>query len=78
MLAFAQGATVKEVQRMLGHSTAAITLDRYSGIYKSMAERTDQRLDEIFRELAAAPAALLRLKAASRVLQLATVEGYGI
>jgi integrase len=30
-LAFASGATVKEIQRMLGHSNASVTLNRYQG-----------------------------------------------
>jgi integrase len=50
-LAFANGATVKEVQRMLGHVKASITLDRYTGVLESMQARTDERLDTAFREL---------------------------
>lgn len=50
-IAFALGATVKEVQRMLGHSKAAITLDRYTGILESMAMRTDERLEAAFRAI---------------------------
>src|SRR3954454_16631507 len=32
-LAVASGATVKSVQRMLGHASAAMTLDVYSGLF---------------------------------------------
>jgi integrase len=32
-LAVAAGATVKAVQRMLGHASAAMTLDVYSGLF---------------------------------------------
>jgi integrase len=69
-LAFADGASVKEVQRMLGHAKAAITLDRYTGVLESMAARTDERLDARFRELEANPAAPLRPLAASEVVAL--------
>lgn len=48
-IAFANGASVKEVQRMLGHAKAAITLDRYTGVLESMSARTDERLDAVFR-----------------------------
>jgi integrase len=44
-LAVASGATVKSVQRMLGHASAAMTLDVYSGLFdddlNSLADRMD-------------------------------------
>ena len=43
-LAIAQGADVKVVQRMLGHATAAMTLDLYAGLF-------DLRLDEVAEAL---------------------------
>ena len=43
-LAIAQGADVKVVQRMLGHATAAMTLDLYAGLF-------DHRLDEVAEAL---------------------------
>jgi integrase len=52
-IAFSNGATVKEVQRMLGHAKASITLDRYTGVLESMSARTDERLDATFRALPA-------------------------
>jgi integrase len=51
-IAFANGASAKEVQRMLGHAKASVTFDRYTGVLDSMAARTDERLDAVFRELA--------------------------
>ncbi len=39
-LAVASGASVKSIQRMLGHATAAITLDVYAGLF-------DQELDDV-------------------------------
>jgi hypothetical protein len=56
--AFSHGATVKEVQRMLGHAKASIRLDRYMGVLESMQSRTDERLDAAFRELGPDPAAV--------------------
>ena len=40
----ASGASVKVVQRMLGHATAAITLDTYAGLF-------DHELDDVARRL---------------------------
>ena len=40
---------------MLGHSKAAITLDRYTGVLESMTERTDERLDAAFRAVGLPP-----------------------
>ena len=41
----ASGANVKAVQRMLGHASAAMTLDVYSGLFDddlgALAERMD-------------------------------------
>jgi integrase len=51
-IAFANGAAVNKVQRMLGHAKAAITLDRYTGVLESMSARTDERLDATFRMFA--------------------------
>ena len=48
-LAFQNGASVKEVQRMLGHKKAAVTLDRYTGVLGSMEEATSDALDATFR-----------------------------
>jgi integrase len=69
-LAFAHGASVKEVQRLLGHKRASVTMDRYAGLLESMTARTDDRLDAAFRELNPAPAAVLRRFAASEVVPL--------
>jgi len=42
---------VKAVQRMLGHSTASQTLDRYSHLFTSDLEALAERLDEVFSQL---------------------------
>lgn len=49
-LAFKGGATVREVQLMLGHADPAITLRRYTGVLDSMKAATDAALDAMFRQ----------------------------
>ncbi len=45
-LAVASGANVKAVQRMLGHASAAMTLDIYAGLFDDDLESLAQRMDE--------------------------------
>jgi integrase len=52
-LAIAAGADVKVLQRMLGHASAALTLDRYGHLLPGQARSVADRLDEMAR--AAAP-----------------------
>src|SRR3954452_3922574 len=40
-LAVSSGANVKAVQRMLGHASAAMTLDTYADLFDEVAERLD-------------------------------------
>jgi integrase len=49
-LAIAAGADVKVLQRMLGHSSAALTLDRYGHLLPGQAEQVALRLDEMARQ----------------------------
>ena len=49
-LAVSAGANVKAVQRMLGHSTASQTLDRYSHLFTEDLEALADRLDEVFAQ----------------------------
>mgnify|MGYP005982687821 FL=1 len=44
-LAVQAGASVKALQRMLGHRSAAMTLDTYSGLYADDLDDVAQRLD---------------------------------
>jgi integrase len=44
-LAVAAGANVKAVQRMLGHASAAMTLDTYSGLFEDDLDDVADRLD---------------------------------
>lgn len=44
-LAIAAGADVKVLQRMLGHASAALTLDRYGHLLPGQAESVAERLD---------------------------------
>jgi integrase len=45
-LAVSAGANVKAVQRMLGHASAAMTLDVYSGLFDDDLDTVADRLDE--------------------------------
>ncbi len=44
-LAIAAGATVKSVQRMLGHASATLTLDRYGHLFADELDDVAARLD---------------------------------
>ncbi len=54
-LLIASGAHVKAVQRMLGHASAAMTLDVYSGLFddnlSALAERMDVAHDQRSRSV---------------------------
>jgi integrase len=50
-LAVSAGANVKAVQRMLGHASAAMTLDLYADLFDDDLEAVAERLD-ILREAA--------------------------
>ena len=67
-LAVASGANVKAVQRMLGHASAAMTLDVYSGLF-------DDDLDALADRLDAAAADFLRTGA---VIVPLTQRGTGV
>jgi len=45
-LAVSSGANVKAVQRMLGHASAAMTLDVYSGLFDDDLDGLRERMDE--------------------------------
>jgi integrase len=45
-LAIAAGANIKAVQRMLGHQSAAMTLDVYSGLFEDDLDHVAQRLND--------------------------------
>ena len=53
-LAVASGANVKSIQRMLGHASAAMTLDVYSGLFDAelddVAGRMDDTAGDLFRD----------------------------
>ncbi|MGP9747424.1 tyrosine-type recombinase/integrase [Brachybacterium sp. AOP29-B2-41] len=44
-LAVSAGANVKAVQQMLGHKSAAMTLDRYAGLFDSDLDDVAVRMD---------------------------------
>jgi len=53
-IAIATGANVKQVQQMLGHSSATVTLDTYSHVFPSLAEQLRDGLDAVYRASRAA------------------------
>ncbi len=48
-LAVASGANVKAVQQMLGHASAAMTLDVYSGLFADELDAVADRVDAATR-----------------------------
>lgn len=50
--AIAQGADVKVVQRMLGHVDAALTLNRYAGLWPEASEAVAERLGDAWEKVA--------------------------
>lgn len=70
-LAVAAGANVKAVQRMLGHASAAMTLDVYAGLFGDDLDAVADRLDEAARE---ARADSVRTGASDEPVQLPTRE----
>jgi integrase len=56
-LAIAAGADVKVLQRMLGHASAALTLDRYGHLMPGQAETIADRLDAMARAANPLPSA---------------------
>jgi integrase len=55
-LAVSAGANVKAVQRMLGHASAALTLDRYADLFDDDLDAVAERLDAVARAASVAPA----------------------
>jgi integrase len=49
-LAVSSGANVKAVQRMLGHASAAMTLDRYADLFDDDLDAVAERMDAAARE----------------------------
>lgn len=49
-LAVSSGANIKAVQRMLGHKSAAMTLDTYADLFDDDLDAVAMRLDESGRE----------------------------
>ena len=49
-LAISTGGSVKVIQRMLGHASAAMTLDRYRHLMPSESEAVAERLDALMRQ----------------------------
>jgi integrase len=54
-LAVSSGANVKAVQRMLGHASAAMTLDVYADLFDSDLEAVAQSVGKMWASAAATP-----------------------
>ena len=52
-LAVGSGASIKDVQRMLGHASAAMTLDVYAGLFTESLDGVADRMEAIARAAAA-------------------------
>ncbi len=59
-LAISAGANVKAVQRMLGHASAAMTLDTYADLFDDDLDAVAGALDAAIRAVSEAPAGSLR------------------
>jgi len=62
-LAVSSGANVKAVQRMLGHASAAMTLDIYADLFEDDLDTVADRLDAAARAARGLPADFLRTRA---------------
>jgi integrase len=69
-LAIEQGAHAKAIQERMGHSSIAVTLDRYGHLLPSIEERIAVGLEESYRRAAAVPT-----QSAANVLALDAVAG---
>jgi integrase len=65
-LAVSSGANVKAVQRMLGHASAALTLDRYADLFEDDLDGVGARLDAIAQK-AMSDADRLRTKSGQKL-----------
>ncbi|MGN6780321.1 MAG: tyrosine-type recombinase/integrase, partial [Marmoricola sp.] len=71
-LAVASGASVKAVQKMLGHASASMTLDVYAGLFDDELDGVAERLDLAAQE---ARADFLRTADGSKPVRLASQSG---
>jgi hypothetical protein len=65
-LAIKSGANVKAVQRMLGHASAAMTLDRYADLFDDDLDEVADRLDALRAASRGRVADILRTEPAQR------------
>lgn len=70
-LAVSSGANVKAVQRMLGHASAALTLDRYADLFDNDLDAVADRLDVVARTARGLLADSLRTGTQIRILRTA-------
>jgi len=68
-LAVSAGANVKAVQRMLGHASAALTLDTYADLFDDDLDAVAERLDVVARK-----AGVSRMCPEAEIVDLASVK----
>jgi integrase len=71
-LAVAAGANVKAIQRMLGHASAAMTLDVYSGLFDDDLDAVAERLDAAASQVRSPQTSADFLRTKRRVSNLAS------
>jgi integrase len=67
-LAVSAGANVKVVQQILGHASAAMTLDRYADLFDDDLDAVAERLDVVAQQ--ASKLSADRLRTAGRIIKL--------
>jgi integrase len=65
-LAVSAGANVKAVQRMLGHASAAKTLDRHADLFDDDLDAVAERLDAVYERATRANGEVVKLAAGTR------------
>ena len=85
-LAVSAGANVKAVQRMLGHASAALTLDTYADLLRRRPDQVADRLDALKRSCSETSADFLRTQpdlimknGSSKIAEIASdLQRYGV
>jgi integrase len=62
-IAIAMNANVKQVQQMLGHTSATVTLDTYSHVFPSLAEQLRDGLENAYQDAVSQDAVRRRMSA---------------
>ena len=74
-MAIASGASIKSVQRMLGHKSAVFTLDLYGHLYEDELDQVAERLNKLVRPECAPTQPSYRLLSVTACVDLPTMWG---